>query len=193
MTPDAAPANPTAAEPQQGITRGELCQILERHRGRRGMLIAVLDAIQRACGYLPEAALRAVAEQTGLSLVDVYGVATFYRSFALAPRGKHLISACLGTACHVRGAPMIAEGFERHLGIQAGGTTPDGEFTLETVNCLGACALGPIVVVDGRYFSNVAPTDVADIVEKARAGLLQGAPTAEQVYAKKEQLRPWND
>ena len=171
MTPDAAPASPAAAEPQQGVTRAELGQIVERHRGRRGMLIAVLDAIQKACGYLPESALRGVAEQTGRSLVDVYGVATFYKSFSLTPRGKHLISACLGTACHVRGAPRVVEEFERQLGVEAGQTTPDKEFTFQTLNCLGACALGPIVVADGRYFSNVTTARVADIIQETREGL----------------------
>jgi len=133
-------------------------------------LISILEEIQETRGYLPEGALRAVAETMGRSLVDVYGVATFYRSFSLKPRGKHLASVCLGTACHVRGAPTVAEEFQRQLGIEAGETTPDKEFTLETVNCLGACALGPIVVVDGRYYSNVRTTEVRGILERARTG-----------------------
>lgn len=176
MTPDATPASPAAAEPQQGVTRGELGEILERHRGRRGMLIAVLDEIQRVCGYLPEAALRGVAEETGLSLVDVYGVATFYKSFSLSPRGKHVISCCLGTACHVRGAPTVVEEFERQLGIGPGETTPDMEFTLETVNCLGACALGPVVVIDGHYFSKMRTSRVRQLIEDALAGLAGVGP-----------------
>jgi len=134
-------------------------------------LISILEEIQERYGYLPEMALRAVAKATGRSLVDVYGVATFYRSFSLQPRGKHLICGCLGTACHVRGAPVIVEEFERQLGIPRGGTTADKEFTLETVNCLGACALGPIVVADGHYFSNVSTARVAEIVEKTREGV----------------------
>ncbi len=135
-----------------------------------GSLIAMLEEIQAEDGYLSEEALRSVAERTGRSLVDVYGVATFYRSFSLKPRGRHLICACLGTACHVRGAPGIVEELERCLGVKAGETTSDGEFTLETVNCLGACALGPIIVVDGRYFSNVDQAGVKDIVAKLHAG-----------------------
>lgn len=137
----------------------------------QGGLIAILETIQARHGYLPEEALKAVAEQTGRSLVDIYGVATFYRSFSLKMRGKHLCSVCLGTACHVRGGAVIADEFSRHLGIKPGQTTADREFTLETVNCLGACALGPIVVVDGHYFSNVSPVKVREIVEKTRAGL----------------------
>lgn len=136
-----------------------------------GELISILDEIQTTYGYLPADALREVATRTGRSLTDVYGVATFYRSFNLKPRGKHMISVCLGTACHVREAPRIVEEFERQLGIKADETTSDNNFTLRTVNCLGACALGPIVVVDGHYFSNVAASRVKQIIEKARTGL----------------------
>lgn len=133
-------------------------------------LISILEEIQERYGYLPEMALRAVAGAVGQSLVQVYAVATFYRSFALKPRGKHLISACLGTACHVRGAPTVVEEFERQLGIPRGETTADKEFTLETVNCLGACALGPVVVVDGRYFSKVRKSRVRQLIDDALAG-----------------------
>ncbi|OQX92134.1 MAG: hypothetical protein B6D58_04540 [candidate division Zixibacteria bacterium 4484_95] len=134
-------------------------------------LISILEDIQARYGYLPEGSLRVVAEKTNRSLVDIYGVATFYRAFSLKPRGKHLISVCLGTACHVRGAPAIAEEFQQQLGIRAGETTSDKEFTLETVNCLGACALGPIVVADGHYFSSVKASMVNSIIEKTLAGL----------------------
>lgn len=145
--------------------------IIDQQSVDRGGFIAILEAIQARYGYLPADVLKAVAEQTGRSLVDIYGVATFYRSFSLKMRGKHLCSVCLGTACHVRGGVVIAEEFGRQLGIKPGQTTTDREFTLETVNCLGACALGPIVVVDGHYFSNVSPVKVHEILEKARAGL----------------------
>jgi NADH-quinone oxidoreductase subunit E len=149
----------------------EMATILDKHNGERGGLISILEEIQAKYSYLPEEALKIVAEKTGRSLVDVYGVATFYKSFSLKPRGKHLCSVCMGTACHVRGAPVIAGEFERQLGAAAGETTSDKEFTLETVNCLGACALGPIVVVDGHYFSNVDSARVRKIIKKTRAGL----------------------
>ncbi|MCD6162397.1 MAG: NAD(P)H-dependent oxidoreductase subunit E [candidate division Zixibacteria bacterium] len=149
----------------------DVARILEKHSGKRGGLISILMDVQASYGYLPEEVLRSVAEQTGRSLVDIYGVATFYKSFSLKPRGKHLVSVCLGTACHVRGAPIIAEGFMQQLGIKAGETTADKEYTLETVNCLGACALGPIVVVDGHYFSNVKAADVKRILSKVQEGL----------------------
>jgi NADH:ubiquinone oxidoreductase subunit E len=146
--------------------------ILEDHKeANRPGLITILEEIQAKYSYLPEEALRIVAQKTGRSLVDIYGVATFYKAFSLTPRGKHLISVCLGTACHVRGGQGIASEFQRQLGIKASGTTSDNEITLETVNCLGACALGPIVVVDGHYFSNVTQGKVKEIIHKARVGL----------------------
>ena len=146
-------------------------KILEKHNGAKGGLISILEDIQNKWGYLPEEVLRQVAQETSFSLVDIYGVATFYKSFSLKPRGEHLISVCLGTACHVRGAPRIIEEFERQLGVKAGETTPDRKITLETVNCLGACALGPIVVVDGHYFSSVAQPAVKKIIKKIHEGL----------------------
>lgn len=143
---------------------------IEKHRGERGALISILEAIQSQYGYLPEEALRLLAQRTQRRLIDIYGVATFYRSFSLEPRGKHLCSVCQGTACHVRGAPVVAEEFRRRLDVEPGGTTADREFTLETVNCLGACALGPIVTIDGHYFSNVRKAEVARLLEAAREG-----------------------
>jgi len=152
------------------VAAESVSEIVDQHGGRGG-LIAILQDIQARYGYLPSEALQAVAEKTGRPLVDIYGVATFYRSFTLQPRGKHVCSVCLGTACHVRGGLAVAEEFKRELGVLPGETTEDREFTLETVNCLGACALGPIVVVDGHYFSNVSPVGVKGVVESARFGL----------------------
>lgn len=148
-----------------------ILKIVDNHDGNRGRLIAILEDIQNKYGYLPEEALKIVAKETGCSLVDIYGIATFYKSFSLIPRGKHLISVCLGTACHVREGPKIAEEFERLLGIPAGETTSDKEFSLKTVKCLGACALGPIVVVDGHYFAKVRIADAERMLKKAKAGL----------------------
>lgn len=149
----------------------EISGILKKHENEREGIIAILGDIQSKYGYLPEEALREVSLKTRRSLVDIYGVATFYKAFSLKPRGKHLISACLGTACHVRGGPSIAREIENQLGIRAGQTTDDREFTFETVNCLGACAIGPVVVVDGHYFSNVKTSMVKGILDKARRGL----------------------
>lgn len=146
--------------------------IVEKYKNRRGSLISILEEIQAQHGYLPRDALEVVADKTGRSLVDVYGVATFFRAFRLKPRGKHLTSVCLGTACHVRGGPSIAKEFEDQLQIKCRGeTTPDREFTLDTVMCLGACALGPVVVVDGHYFPSVNTGQVKTIIHRTREGL----------------------
>ncbi len=152
------------------INSKDILTILDKHSDDRGGLIAILEDIQIKYGYLPEKALRIVGEKTNRSLVDIYGVATFYRFFSLKPKGKHLVCACLGTACHVRGAPRVVAELEQQLGVKAGQTTADNEFTLETVNCLGACALGPVVVIDGHYFSKVRRSKVKQLLEKAREG-----------------------
>jgi NADH-quinone oxidoreductase subunit E len=156
--------------PVVGADGKNVLEILQKYDGRQGGLIAILEEIQLRYGYLPEEALRAVSERTGRSLVDIYGIATFYRSFSLRPRGEHLVCACLGTACHVRGAASVVEELQQQLGIQAGETTPDGRFTLETVNCLGACALGPVVVIDGHYFSKVKKARIRQLLDGALAG-----------------------
>ncbi len=145
--------------------------IVSKHKNDAGSLIAILSDIQSTYSYLPEEALKAVADLTGKSLVDIYGVATFYKSFSLKPRGKHLCSSCVGTACHVRGSEAIASEFEKQLDVKAGETTTDRQFTLEKVACLGACALGPIVVIDGHYFANVKTGQVKKIIAQAREGL----------------------
>ena len=171
MSPDSVCAD-SVAEPALNQVQDpqEVRAIVASHGGQPSALLSILGDIQNRYRYLPADALRIVAESTGSSLVDVYGVATFYRSFSLKPKGKHLICACLGTACHVRGGPIVASEFERQLGIEAGQTTADQEFTLETMNCLGACALGPIVVADARVFSNVSIRKVGDILEGVRRG-----------------------
>lgn len=145
-------------------------KILDKHDENENGLIPILEDIQAKYSYLPQEALQIVSKAKKISMVDIYSVATFYKAFSLKPRGKHLISVCVGTACHVRGAPTIVKEFVNQLDIQPGDTTPDKEFTLDTVNCLGACALGPIVVVDGLYFSNVSRTSVKGIIEKTASG-----------------------
>ena len=174
MIRDIAATQPADAGVQKAVDLEGVREILRQHQHDQGGLIAVLEEVQARYGYLPEQALRTVAQVLGRPLVDVYGVATFYRFFTLKPRGKHLICACLGTACHVRGAPRIVEELERQLGIRRGETTPDKQFTLETVNCLGACALGPVVVIDGRYFSKVRKPRVRQLLAAAAKGFADG-------------------
>ncbi len=136
-------------------TKSELEALTGRSKGQKRALIQVLQDVQDRFHWLPPEALEHVADALGVPLVQVYGVATFYRSFSLSPRGRHVCTVCLGTACHVRGGAAVLEQFERKLGIAAGATTPDGKYTLERVNCLGACALAPLAVVDGRYHSRM--------------------------------------
>ncbi|MFH2120827.1 MAG: NAD(P)H-dependent oxidoreductase subunit E [Pseudomonadota bacterium] len=148
----------------------KILDIIQKNDKSKGGLISILEEIQEEYTYLPEIALRQVAKETGNPLADIYGVATFYKAFSLKPRGKHCVSACLGTACHVRGAQRIVEEFTQQLGITPGETTPDNEITFETVNCLGACALGPIVVSDGHYFANVTARKVKEIIRDTNDG-----------------------
>jgi NADH-quinone oxidoreductase subunit E len=135
--------------------KSEIEALTSKAVGRRGALIQVLQDVQDRFHWLPPEALEHVAEALGVPLVQVYGVATFYKSFSLSPRGRHTCTVCMGTACHVRGGAAVLEQFERKLGIAAGQTTPNGKYTLERVNCLGACALAPLAVVDGRYYSQM--------------------------------------
>ncbi|MBI5883128.1 MAG: NADH-quinone oxidoreductase subunit NuoE [Elusimicrobia bacterium] len=138
-------------------------------------LIQALHQTQAEFGWIPPEAVARIAKHLRVSESDVYGVLTFYKAFSLEPRGKHVVTVCSGTACHVRGAPRIVEEFERELKVSAGQTTPDREFTLETVNCVGACALGPIVIADGEYHGQAKTADIPKIVEGCRCRA-QGRP-----------------
>ena len=128
----------------------------------------MLQDIQAKYGYLPEEELIETAKTLAVPLIDVYGIATFYKSFSLTPRGRHQVKVCLGTACHVRGATRIGKGVERKLAIKPGETSEDGEFSLETVMCLGCCAIGPVVVVDGRYYGKVTTAKLESILGTVR-------------------------
>lgn len=136
--------------------------------GHPSELIEVLQDIQAECNYLPEDALRAVSARLTVPLIEVFRVATFFKAFTLTPRGRHLVTVCMGTACHVRGAPRLLDELSGQLRISSGETTPDGAFTLETVNCLGACALGPVVVLDGRYHDHMTPRKLRKLIESTR-------------------------
>lgn len=140
--------------------------LIEKHNNEKKALIAILQDVQDEFNYLPSESLRLVSETLGIPLIDIMSVATFYRSFSLEPRGKHLITVCLGTACHVRGGPKILEEFERKLDINAGQTTKDRQFSLETVACLGCCAIGPVVVIDDNYHAQTTIRKVYSILKK---------------------------
>ena len=139
--------------------------ILDDYQERRGLLVPILQDIQATYNYLPREALERVAERRGIPLSQVYSVANFYTAFSLVPRGKNIISVCMGTACHVRGAPQVLEELERQLKITAGHTSPDMMWTLLTVNCLGACALGPHVVVNETYHGHMTRATVTDVLD----------------------------
>ena len=126
-------------------------QILDNYQHDKGMLVSVLQDVQAEYNYLPKETLIQISQELDIALSRVYSVATFFKAFSLKPRGHHLINVCLGTACHVRGAAKVLEAIERELNIKPGDTTKDLKFTLETVNCVGACALGPIVIIDRKY------------------------------------------
>lgn len=128
-------------------------------------LIHILHRVQAEFGYIPPEAISAIAKHLKITENQIYGVLTFYKAFSLKPRGKHLITICLGTACHVRGAPRILDEFKRGLGVDPGETTGDNQFTLETVNCVGACALGPIVIADGDYHGQMKTREVDKLIE----------------------------
>lgn len=129
----------------------DLYKIIKSEAANNGALIDILEKIQGRYRYLPPEALLLASAWLDIPLSRIYSVATFYNAFSLVPKGKHCISVCMGTACHVRGSPRILDRLKTQLGIEAGETTRNCLFTLETVNCLGACALGPIIVADGEY------------------------------------------
>ncbi len=133
-------------------------RVVAKYHGRKRSLILILQDLQERCQWLSPETLAEVARELDLPLAHVWSVATFYKSFSLEPRGRHRCTVCMGTACHVRGGAAILEHFERELGIQAGETSADGEYTLERVNCLGACALAPLAIVDGRYYGQMNET-----------------------------------
>ncbi len=129
-----------------GIVR----EVMTKYRHHKGMLVHALQDVQRVLGYLPEDALRIVAEELDFPFAQVYGVASFYTQFYFSPRGKNILQVCVGTACHIRGAPAILGRFEQELGIKAEETTADFEFTLGAVSCVGCCGLAPVVVANER-------------------------------------------
>ena len=138
--------------------------IVESYGSKKRKLIAILQDVQREYGYLPRNALALVSEKLDIPEIEVFSVATFYRGFSIEPKGEHVISVCLGTACHVRRAPSILREIVRMLGIKPGQTTEDRKFTLETVNCLGACAIGPVVVIGDEYHGQMTITKIRELL-----------------------------
>jgi NADH:ubiquinone oxidoreductase subunit E len=142
----------------------KLDEIIKKHKNKPGGLIPVLEEAQIALEYLPISVQKKIAAGLNLPLSRVYGVVTFYSFFTMTPRGKHTVRVCLGTACYVRGGKAIADTLKKEFGIEEGETTPDRMFTLETVRCLGACGLGPVIVVDEEVHGRVKPSKVKEIL-----------------------------
>jgi len=142
--------------------------IVAHYEAKPTALIMVMQDVQKQFRYLPVEALKLVAQKMNLPIAQIYGVATFYKAFSLKPKGKHHICVCTGTACHVRQAPVIVDNLERSLGIKPGETTRDGEISFETVNCLGACALGPLVTVDDDYHGNMTVAKLNKVLDELR-------------------------
>jgi NADH-quinone oxidoreductase subunit E len=146
-----------------------LGKILKDRRSQPQQLVEVLQDVQEAFGYIPQDVMTTVARELGVPLIEVSRVAHFYKAFSLRPRGRHVVTVCMGTACHVRGAIRMLDLVEGELGIRPGETTPDRMFTLERVNCLGACALGPVVVLDGEYHPKMTPNKLRRLLESVYA------------------------
>jgi NADH-quinone oxidoreductase subunit E len=140
-------------------------QVLGKYGGDKSALIDVLHDTQLVIGYLPEEALEEIHKGLDVPLSRVYSVATFFKAFSLKPRGRHLINVCMGTACHVRGSDGVLAQMEKELGIKTGENTLDLKFTLETVNCVGACALGPMVIIGEDYHGEMTPDKVGDVLK----------------------------
>ncbi len=143
-------------------------QILERHDYEHSSIIGMLQDLQDKEHYLPEKDLEYISERLSMPLTRIYRIATFYNAFSLTPRGRYLVNVCLGTACHVRGAARVLDKLKMDLDIDVGGMTEDGLFSLETVNCLGSCALGPIVVIGGEYHGQMTPGKVESTIKRYR-------------------------
>lgn len=144
----------------------KLNSIIEKHKGKAGGLIPVLEEAQVCLGYLPLSVQKKIAAGLNLPLSRVYGVVTFYSFFTMTPRGKHIVRVCLGTACYVRGGKALTDTLEKQFGIKEGETTPDRMFTLESVRCLGACGLGPVIVIDDEVHGRVKPGKVKEILSQ---------------------------
>lgn len=140
--------------------------LIDSYADKKEQIISLLQDIQAEFNYLPQDVLVKISQKLDIPLSQVFSVATFFRAFSLKPRGRHLVTVCLGTACHVKGGQRLVDKVERDYGIKAGETTEDMRFTLETVNCLGCCALGPVVVVDGKYESKVTPDKLGRVLKK---------------------------
>jgi NADH-quinone oxidoreductase subunit E len=151
-------------------------EVLGKFTGEKANLIPILQQVQQVLGYLPEEAMSRIARFVDVPECSVFGVATFYAQFQLFPRGRNLVRVCRGTGCYVKGAPRLIDELEKLLGIKEGETTPDMEYTLETVACFGSCALAPVMVVNDRVYGRVTPDKVKEILGRKASGSVPAQP-----------------
>ena len=144
--------------------------VVERYGRDVGMLIPMMQDLQAEFGYLPQEELKKLSRAVGVPLSRIYGIATFYASFRLVPKGEHTVTLCMGTVCYLKGANRISEALQKDLGLVPGGTIADGKFTFCPVNCLGACALAPVMVVDNEYFGGLTPASAMELLQRIAAG-----------------------
>ena len=150
---------------EKTTTRDEIIeQIVDRYNGETGMLIPMMQDLQTECGYLPADELRGLADRLDVPVSRLFAVATFYSSFRLAPKGLHEVTLCIGTVCYLKGAGQISEAICKEFQVEPGGTTPDGLFSYLPVNCVGACALAPVMIVDGEYHDGVSVSDAMELL-----------------------------
>jgi NADH-quinone oxidoreductase subunit E/NADP-reducing hydrogenase subunit HndA len=143
----------------------QLQEVIAKHRGQPGGLMPTLQEAQGIYGYLPIEVQTKIADGLGVSLSEVFGVATFYSQFSLTPKGEHVCSVCLGTACYVKGSDKILEALEKKLGIKAGECTADGKFSIESCRCVGACGLAPVMTIGDEVYGKLTPDQVSGIID----------------------------
>ena len=152
------------------INEKQVDQIISRYDKSEESLLAILQDFQREFHYVPEEGMRRLSEVMEVPESKIYAMGTFYKALSLTPRGKHIIKVCTGTACHLKGAPQILETLERELKVKRNGTTADGEYTVECVNCVGACAMAPVTVIDDDYHGETRSSKVMDVLKKQVEG-----------------------
>ncbi len=157
-------ATEATLEPEVDLAPAE--ELIAEYMDNREATIALLQDVQKHYGYLPRPVLEFISERLELPHTQLFALATFYRAFSLTPRGRHVINVCTGTTCHVRGAPTLLDALERKLGCRAGETTKDGRFTIETVNCVGACALAPVIVIDEEAHGRLTQTKLKKVLDQ---------------------------
>ena len=144
----------------------KLLEVIAKYKGMKGALMPIMQEAQEIYGYLQYQVQKIISDETGIPIEKIYGVATFYAQFSMSPKGKYVVAMCLGTACYVKGAGAVLEEIEKVLGIEDGGCTPDGKFSLEVCRCVGACGLAPVMIVDGDVYGKMTPDRVAGILAK---------------------------